>query len=149
MFAVFAWDLIYQMILLLRMCTVLHFYKRLAPYVGRLGSSANFQGVTDLLCPHTEVTYIEDVEHLLSVIFSYCLVCVMSFLMQGLHHCGACEATGVQRLLQVFQLLLLPAVMTDSVCPVPRTLDYSSQDLWMVVEVEVDIAVGVNFLSKH
>ena len=73
----------------------------------------------------------------------------MSFLMQGLHHCGACEATGVQRLLQVFQLLLLPAVMTDSVCPVPRTLDYSSQDLWMVVEVEVDIAVGVNFLSKH
>jgi len=64
MFAVLAWDLIYQMILLLRMCTVLHFYKRLSPYVGRLGSSANFQGVTDLLCPHTEVTYIEDVEHL-------------------------------------------------------------------------------------
>jgi len=73
----------------------------------------------------------------------------MSFLMQGLHHCGACEATGMQHLLQVFQLLLLPAVMTDSVCPVPRTLDYSSQDLWMVVEVEVDVAVGVNFLSKH
>ena len=73
----------------------------------------------------------------------------MSFLMQGLHHCGACEATGMQHLLQVFQPLLVPAVMTDFVCPVPKAPDYSSQDPWMVVEVEVDIAVGVNFLSKH
>ena len=69
--------------------------------------------------------------------------------MQGLHHCGACEATGVQHLLQVFQFLLLPAVMTDSVCPVPKAIDYSGQDPWMVVVIEVDVMVGVNFLSKH
>ena len=37
----------------------------------------------------------------------------------------------------------------DSVCPVPRALDYSNQDSWMVVRVEVDVMVGVNFLSKH
>ena len=117
MFVVFAWDDIHQVILLLRMHTVLHFYKRPSQYAGRLGSSTNFQEVTDLLCLHTEVTYIEAVEHLLSVIFNYCLVCVMTFLMQGLCHCGACEATGAQHLLQVFQLLLVPAVMTDSVCP--------------------------------
>jgi len=50
---------------------------------------------------------------------------------------------------QVFQFLLLPAVMTDSVCPVPRALDYSNQDPWMVVRVEVDVMVSLNFLSKH
>ena len=61
----------------------------------------------------------------------------MLFLMQGFHHTGACEATGAQHLLQVFQFLLVPAVMTDSVRPVPKALDYSNQDLWMVVKVDV------------
>ena len=71
MFAVFAWDLIHHTILLLRRYTALHMYKRLSQYVGRLESSTNFQGVTDLFCPLTDVTYIEEIEHLVPGIFSY------------------------------------------------------------------------------
>ena len=52
----------------------LHLYKRLSQYVGRLESSTNFQGLTDLLCPFTDITYIEEIEHLLPVIFNCCLV---------------------------------------------------------------------------
>ena len=65
------------MILLLRWFTALHMYKRLSQYAGRLESSTTFQGATDLLCPLTDVTYIEEVEHLVPVIFSYvwCVWC--------------------------------------------------------------------------
>ena len=72
----------------------LFLYKRLSQYVTRLESSTNFQGVTDLLCLLTDVTYMEEIEHLLPIIFNYCPVCVILFLIQGLHHCGACETTG-------------------------------------------------------
>jgi len=106
-------------------------------------------GVTHLLCPLTDVTYLEEQGILCLASSAMSGVCVMLLLMQGLHHCGACEATGAQHLLQVFQFLLVPAAMTDSVCLVPRALDYSNQDSWMVVRVEVDVMVGVNFLSKH
>jgi len=73
----------------------------------------------------------------------------MVFLIQRLHHCGACETTGAQHLLQVFQFLCLPAVMTDLVWPDQKVLDYSNQDPWMAVRVEVDIMVGVSFRLKH
>ena len=73
----------------------------------------------------------------------------MLFLMQGLHHCGVCEPIGAQHLLQVFQFLFLPAVMTDSVFLVSKALDYSNQDPWVVMRVEVDAMVSVRFLSKH
>jgi len=70
----------------------------------------------------------------------------MLFLIQGLHHCGACETTGAQHLLQVFQFLFISAVMTVLVWPDPRALDYSNQDPWMAVRVEVDVMVGVSFV---
>ena len=67
------------MILLLRWFTALHMYKRLSQYAGRLESSTTFQGATDLLCPLTDVTYVEEVKHLVSVIFNCCPVWVMLF----------------------------------------------------------------------
>ena len=94
------------------------------------------------------LTDIEEVEHLLPVIFSSRLMCVMSFLMWGLHHCGACEAIGAQHLLQVLQFLLLPVVLTDSVCPVPKALDCSNQDPCMVMKVEVDVMVSMSFIQS-
>jgi len=71
MFEVFAWDVVLHMILLFRRYTALHKYKRLSQYDGRLESSTNSQGVTDLLCPLTDVPYVEEIEHLVPVIFSY------------------------------------------------------------------------------
>ena len=139
----------HHMILLLRRNTVLHLYKSLSQYVGRLESSTNFQGVTDLLFSLADIAYIQEVEHHLPVLFSCCPVCVFSLLMLGLHHCGTCEAIGTQHPLQVFQFLLLAAVTTDSVCPVAKVLDYSSQDPWMVVGVQVDVVTGVSFRLKH
>ena len=139
----------HHMILLLRRNTVLHLYKSLSQYVGRLESSTNFQGVTNLLYSLTDVAYIQEVEHHLPLLFSCCPVCVCLPLMQGLHHCGTCEAIGTQHPLQVFQFLLLAAVTTDSVCPVAKVLDYSSQDPWMVVGVQVDVVTGVSFRLKH
>ena len=68
------------------------------------------------------------------------------FLIQGLHHC---ETTGAQHLFQVFQFVFHPVVMTDLVWPDPKALDYSNQDPWMVVRVEVDVMVGVSFRLKH
>ena len=111
----------HHMILLLTRYTVLHLYKRLSHYVGRFESSTNFQGVTDLLCPLTYVTYIEEVENFLPVIFSCFLVCVISLLMQGLHHCGVCEAIGARHLLQVFQFLpLLASYYNKFILPCPQ-----------------------------
>ena len=109
----------------------LFLYKRLSQYVTRLESITNFQGVTDLLCLLTDVTYMEEIEHL-PIIFNYCPVCVILFLIQGLHHCGACESTGAQHLPQVFQFLVLPAVMRDLVWPDNKVLDCFNQDPWMV-----------------
>ena len=137
------------MILLLRRNTVLHLYKSLSQYVGRLESSTNFQGVTDLLFSLADIAYIQEVEHHLPVLFSCCPVCVFSLLMLGLHHCGTCEAIGTQHPLQVFQFLLLLAVTTDSVCSVAKVLDYSGQDPWMVVGVQVDVVIGMSFRLKH
>ena len=77
------------MVLLFRRYTAVHMYKRLSQsmvyscshvqetiseYVGRLESSTNFQGLTDLLCPLTDVAYIEDIDHLPPVIFNSCPV---------------------------------------------------------------------------
>ena len=73
MFAIFAWDLIHKTILL-RRYTAFHMYKGLSQYVRRLESSTNFQGVTDILCSFTDVTYIEEIKHLLPVIFNCCSV---------------------------------------------------------------------------
>ena len=139
----------HHMILLLRRNTVLHLYKSLSQYVGRLESSTNFQGVTDLLFSLADIAYIQEVEHHLPVLFSCCPVCVFSLLMLGLHHCGTCEAIGTQHPLQVFQFLLLLAVTTDSVCSVAKVLDYSGQDPWMVVGVQVDVVIGMSFRLKH
>jgi len=71
------------------------------------------------------------------------------FLIQGLHHCGAFETTGAQHLLQVFQFLVLPAVMARFGVAIPQGTDYSNQDPWMAVRVEVDVMVGVSFRLKH
>jgi len=73
----------------------------------------------------------------------------MLFLIQVLHHCGACESTGTQHLLQVFQFLFLPAVMTGAVLLDPKALAYYNQDPWMVVRIEVAVMVGVSFHLKH
>jgi len=73
MFAIFALDLIHKTILLWRYIAF-HMYKRLSQYVRRLESSICFQGVTDLLCSLTDVTYIEEIKHLLPVIFNCCSV---------------------------------------------------------------------------
>ena len=70
-FAVFAWDVILHMILLFRRYTSLQMCKKLSQYAERLESSINFPGVTDLLCPLTDVTYLEEAEHLVPGIFSY------------------------------------------------------------------------------
>jgi len=110
-------------------------------------SSTNFQGVTIVSSHWCHVC--RGYRAPCALYLQLCLVCVVMFLIQGLHHCGACEATSAQHLLQVFQFLLVPAAMSDSVCPVPRALDYSNQHPWTVVRVEVDVMVGVNFLSKH
>jgi len=73
----------------------------------------------------------------------------MLFLIQGFITVELVKLYWHTKLLQVFQFLFLPAVMTDSVCPVPEALDCSNQDPWMVVRVEADAMDGVNFLSKH
>jgi len=48
-----------------------------------------------------------------------------------------------------FQFLFLPDVMARFGLAIPQGTDYSNQDSWMAVTVEVDVMVSVSFCLKH